>query len=186
MHRLAHPRDGASDRRVRKQDGLVIHVSTRAAAAIHPARTPPQTRVEETILDLSEAAPNLGDAIGWVTRGPGRRLTTQESLRAAAAAHSRVCWRAQLTELLNPNASRIHSVLEYRYGRHVERPHRLPAGRRQEHARRDGRSEYRDTLYDAYSTAIELDGRAAHPGDTRWRDIKRDNAASVAGIATLR
>ena len=89
-------------------------------------------------------------------------------------------------ELLSPDADGIHSVLEYRYLRYVERPHRLPTSRRQAHARRDGRSEYRDTLYEAYSTAIELDGRVAHPGDTRWRDIERDNAASVAGITTLR
>jgi hypothetical protein len=175
-----------TDRRVGKQAGLVIHVSTRAAAAIHPARTPPQTRVEETILDLWQAAPNLDDAVGWITRGLGRRLTTQERLRAAAAARSRVRWRAQLTELLNPDTAGIHSVLEYRYLRHVERPHRLPVSRRQAHARRDGRNEYRDTLYEAYSTAIELDGRAAHPGDSRWRDIERDNAASVVGITTMR
>jgi hypothetical protein len=175
-----------SARRVRQRAGLVIHISARAAAAIHPARTPPQTRVEETILDLWHAAPNLDDAVSWVTRGLGRRLTTQERLRAAAAARSRVRWRAQLTELLSPDAAGIHSVLEYRYLRYVERPHRLPTSRRQAHARRDGRSEYRDTLYEAYSTAIELDGRAAHPGDSRWRDIQRDNAASVAGITTLR
>ncbi len=175
-----------ADRRVCQRAGLVIHVSTRAATAIHPARTPPQTRVEETILDLWQAAPNLDDAVGWVTRGLGRRLTAQGKLRAAAAARSRVRWRARLTELLSPEAAGIHSVLEYRYLRCVERPHRLPVGRRQAHARREGRSEYRDTLYEAYSTAVELDGRVAHPGDTRWRDIHRDNAASVAGITTLR
>jgi hypothetical protein len=175
-----------ADRRVAKRAGLVVHISARAATAIHPARTPPQTRVEETILDLWQAAPNLDDAVGWVTRGLGRRLTTQEQLRAATAARSRLHWRAQLTELLSPEAAGIHSVLEYRYLRDVERPHRLPASRRQAHARRDGRSEYRDTLYEAYSTAVELDGKVAHPGDTRWRDIQRDNAASVAGITTLR
>ncbi len=175
-----------ADRRVRKRAGLVIHLSTRAAAAIHPVRTPPQTRVEETIIDLWQAAPNLDDAVGWVTRGLGRRLTTQEKLRDAVAARRRVRWRAQLTELLSPDAAGIHSVLEYRYLRYVERPHRLPVSRRQAHARREGRSEYRDTLYEAYSTAVELDGRVAHPGDTRWRDIQRDNAASVAGITTLR
>jgi very-short-patch-repair endonuclease len=33
---------------------------------------------------------------------------------------------------------------------------------------------------------VELDGRAAHPGDTRWADIRRDNAAAADGIMTLR
>jgi hypothetical protein len=175
-----------ADRRVTKRAGLVVHISARAAAAVHPARTPRQTRVEETILDLWQAAPNLDDAVGWVTRGLGRRFTTQEKLRAALAVRSRLRWRAQLNELLSPEAAGIHSVLEYRYLRYVERPHRLPVSRRQAHARREGRSEYRDALYEAYSTAVELDGKVAHPGDTRWRDIQRDNAASVAGITTLR
>ena len=33
---------------------------------------------------------------------------------------------------------------------------------------------------------VELDGRVAHPGDSRWNDIHRDNAATTAGISTLR
>ncbi len=173
-------------RRVTKRAGLALHVSSRAAAAVHPARMPPQTRVEETILDLWQAAASLDDAVGWVTRGVGRRLTTQERLRRAASARSRIRWRAQLNELLSPDAAGIHSVLEYRYVRHVERPHRLPASRRQAHARRDGKSQYRDLLYEAYATAIELDGQVAHPLESRWRDIHRDNAASATGITTMR
>jgi hypothetical protein len=34
--------------------------------------------------------------------------------------------------------------------------------------------------------AVELDGRIAHPGDTRWSDIRRDNAAAAMGVTTLR
>jgi hypothetical protein len=41
-------------------------------------------------------------------------------------------------------------------------------------------------LYAEYGTAIELDGRLAHPGDTRWSDIRRDNAAAAIGVTTLR
>lgn len=33
---------------------------------------------------------------------------------------------------------------------------------------------------------MELDGQVAHPAQTRWRDIQRDNAAAVAGVITLR
>jgi hypothetical protein len=77
-------------------------------------------------------------------------------------------------------------VLEYRYVRDVERPHRFPAATRQARARRNGRNLYRDTLYEAYKTVVELDGRVAHPGDSRWDDIHRDNAAATAGASTLR
>jgi hypothetical protein len=174
------------DRRVRNRPGIVLHLSVRAGQAAHPVRMPPQTRVEETVIDLWETAHTLDEAVGWVTRGLGRRLTTQDKLREAITARSRVRWRARLAELLTPDMAGLHSVLEHRYVRDVERPHGLPSGTRQAYARRDGKSEYRDVLYEAYLTAVELDGQTAHPGDTRWKDIRRDNAAVTVGIATLR
>jgi hypothetical protein len=175
-----------ADRRVRKQPGIVFHLSKSSGRAAHPSRLPPQTRIEETVLDLWHAARDLDAAVGWVTRAVGRRLTTQERLRVALEGRSRVRWRSQLVQLLSPDLAGIHSVLEYRYMRDVERPHRFPAATRQAQSRRDGRNQYRDTLYEAYKTAVELDGRVAHPGDTRWRDIHRDNAAATTGLTTLR
>jgi hypothetical protein len=78
-------------------------------------------------------------AVGRVTRALGRRLTTSAKLRVALEARSRVRWRAQLAELLNPDSAGIHSVLEYRYVRDVERPHRFPAATRQAPSRLGGR-----------------------------------------------
>jgi very-short-patch-repair endonuclease len=78
------------------------------------------------------------------------------------------------------------SVLERRYHRHVERPHRLPAGNRQARARRGDRTEYRDVLYEKFATCVELDGQLAHPSEARWRDIRRDNAVAADGGITLR
>jgi hypothetical protein len=175
-----------SNRRVRWRAGMTIHLSSRATSAVHPARNPPRTRLEETVIDLWETARDLDNAVGWVTTALGRRLTTQDRLRAAMEARSRVRRRKQLAELLTPDGAGIHSVLEYRYVHDVERPHGLVGARRQARARRNGRNVYRDQLYAEYGIAIELDGRAAHPGDTRWKDIHRDNAAAAAGITTLR
>jgi hypothetical protein len=174
------------DRRVRKQPGIVFHLSKRAGNAAHPSRLPPQTRIEETVLDLWDAARDLDAAVGWVTRAFGRRLTTQGQLLRALSSRHRIRRRAQLAELLSPDWAGIHSVLEYRYVRDVERPHGFPAATRQAPSRLGGRNVYRDTLYEAYKTAVELDGRVAHPGDTRWNDIRRDNAATTEGISTLR
>jgi very-short-patch-repair endonuclease len=174
------------NRRVRRRTGIAIHLSARAGSAVHPARNPPRTRLEETVVDLWETARDLDGAVGWVTTALGRRLTTQDKLREAMEARSRVRRRKQLAELLGPDGTGIHSVLEYRYVHNVERPHGLAGAHRQARARRGGRNEYRDQLYAEYSIAIELDGRAAHPGDTRWKDIQRDNAAAAAGITTLR
>jgi hypothetical protein len=175
-----------SDRRVRKQPGIVLHLSSRASQAIHPSGLPPRTRLEETVIDLCGAEGDLDAAVGWLTRAIGRRMTTPARLRIALEARSRIRWRAQLYELLDPDEAGIHSVLEYRYVRDVERPHRFPAATRQAQSRPGGRNQYRDTLYEACKTAVELDGRVAHPGDTRWDDIHRDNAATTAGISTLR
>jgi predicted transcriptional regulator of viral defense system len=43
------------NRRVVTRAGLMIHISARALEARHPVRLPPQTRVEETIVDLAGA-----------------------------------------------------------------------------------------------------------------------------------
>ena len=113
-------------------------------------------------------------------------MTTQTRLRAAMDRRARLRWRRELAELLTEDAAGLHSILERRYDRDVERTHGLPAGSRQAHVRRDDRSEYRDRQYDAYRVAVELDGQLAHPDDTRWKDIRRDNAAAADGIITLR
>ncbi len=173
-------------RRVRQTSGLVIHLSARVGESIHPARTPPQTRVEETILDLWQSARTIDEAVSWATRGIGRRLTTQGKLREAVAARSRVSRRRLLTELLSPDLAGVHSVLEYRYVRDVERPHGFPPARRQAAVRSGGHNEYLDLLYEEQQTVVELDGRVAHPGDAHWRDIRRDNATTAHGRATLR
>jgi hypothetical protein len=175
-----------AERRVSRAPGLVIHISARASEARHPARLPPQTRVEETVLDLVDRAVGLDEAVGWVTRALGRRLTTQDRLRAALAQRARLRWRRELTELLNPDLAGLESVLERRYHRDVEHRHGLPTAVRQVRVKRGGRTEYRDVLYEAYATCVELDGQLAHPAETRWRDIRRDNAVAADGGATLR
>ena len=175
-----------SCRRVRGQPGLAIHYSARAAQAIHPARTPPRTRVEETVLDLWQGARTIDEAVTWVTRGIGRRLTTQDKLRDAMAARRRLPRRQALAELLGPDLGGVHSVLEYRYVRDVERPHGFPPARRQAPVRRGAHNEYLDLRYEEHQTVVELDGRVAHPADARWRDVRRDNAATADGRATLR
>lgn len=175
-----------ASRRIAGSPGLVVHVSGRAGQIRHPALAPARTRIEDTVLDLTQLASTAEAAYGWTTRALGRRLTTQPRLRAAMALRNRLRWRRDLTEALAADWAGVHSGLEYRYLRDVERPHALPPGTRQALARRAGHNEYRDVLYEEYGVAVELDGRAAHPGDTRWRDIRRDNSAAVDGIVTLR
>jgi len=173
-------------RRIAAISGAVVHRAIRAGQAAHPTDMPPRTRIEETVLDLAEVAATAEEACGWITRGIGRRLTTQQRLRRALEHRRRMRFRSEIAELLSEDMAGVHSALEYRYVKWVELPHGFPRGRRQAPDRRDGRHIYRDVLYDGYGLIVELDGRAAHPGDTRWNDIRRDNAAAASGLMTLR
>lgn len=175
-----------AERRVTRRPGIVIHRSDRASGVRDPRALPPQTRIEETVLDLAAAARSLEDAWGWVMRASQRRLIAPAFLVHALAQRPRIAWHAELAEVLTPGFNGLHSILELRYHRDVEKRHRLPAGTRQAQGRSAGRVIYRDTLYEAYQTAVELDGDAFHPADARWRDVQRDNAAAADGIITLR
>ncbi len=173
-------------RRVAALPGIRLHIAVRAAQAAHPTLLPPRTRVEETVLDLAGAARTADEACGWITRGVGRGLTSQERLRWTLGQRARVRFRGEIAEVLSEEWAGVNSPLEYRYVKWVELPHGLPRGKRQAAATRSGHREYRDVLYDGYGLIVELDGRAAHPGDTRWNDIQRDNAALASGLVTLR
>jgi putative AbiEi antitoxin of type IV toxin-antitoxin system len=174
-----------ASRRLRPVPGLVVHVSRRADLIRHPSLLPPQTRIEDTVLDLAGEAGSFDEACGWVTRACGRRLTTPDKLRAAMAARGRQRWRGLLDPLL-AEGDGVHSVLEFRYHRDVERAHCLPRATRQERVACGQGVQYRDASYRQYRVVVELDGHLAHRDDTRWRDIRRDNAAAADGSLTLR
>ncbi len=176
----------ARGRRVAPIAGVVVHHSGRLHQARHPVLTPPRTRVEETVLDLAGAAGSLDDALGWVLRACGSRRTTPGRLAAALALRARVRWRAELSATLGLAADGVHSLLEFRYVTRVERPHGLPAGHRQHLVVRAGQRQYQDVTYREYGLVVELDGQAAHPAGSRWRDVRRDNASTAGGQGTLR
>jgi predicted transcriptional regulator of viral defense system len=169
-----------------KNSGIVIRISARAEEARQPGREPPRTTVEETVLDLAQLARTLDEACGWITRACGRRLTTEQKLRTALAMRKKMRWRTELDDVLAAAGDGIHSVLEYRYLRDVERAHGLPRSRHQVRVVIDGRVVYRDAYYDKYKLAVELDGRNAHPDEDRWRDSHRDILAGTQGVQTCR
>jgi very-short-patch-repair endonuclease len=166
--------------------GIRLHRSERLAEARHPSRTPPRTRIEETVLDLTQTAKNIDAAFGWLCQGCGSRLTTSDLLLTALHQRCKVRWRPILASALQDIGDGAQSVLEVRYVRDVERPHGLPRARRQAKVTRSSGRIYLDNLVDRYRTCIELDRKAAHPVAERWRDIARDNASAADGITTLR
>lgn len=165
--------------------GAVIHRSTRVEEARHPALLPPRTRIEETVLDLAEAAARVDDAFSWACSACQRGLTTAERLCVAMQARKKLRWRSELSAALTDIGDGAHSLLEQRYIRRVERPHGLPRARRQVQVIRATRYSYLDNAYDAYRVSVELDGRIAHPDHQRWLDNRRVNEAAAEGRVTL-
>ena len=145
--------------------------------------SPPRLSVEDTVLDLIDDPDcDTRSAVNWVTMAvQARKTTPQRILRAAEARHF-LRNRPLLAALLPDVRAGVRSPLELDYLREVERPHGLPVGRRQQSRRR---TEV-DVWYVHYGLLVELDGKLGHTGLGRFRDMRRDNAATTDGLATLR
>jgi very-short-patch-repair endonuclease len=169
-------------RRPRKLPGIALH---RRRNDVRVLGSPPRTSVEDTALDLIDLAKRPDDVVAVITAACQRRLTTASRLRDAARTRARLAWRDLVNDVL-ADADSAHSALEWRYLRDVERAHRLPASKGQAGARRGRSKLWRDAVYKKYRLVVELDGAAAHPDESRHRDMARDNAVVVEGGACLR
>lgn len=169
-------------RQVVAPPGVVVHRVPAPGWARHPAASPPRTRVEDTVIDLTQASRNLDEAVGWLVRAVSGRLTTGPRLAGAMRLRLRLRWRRELSDAVADAADGCHSVLELRYLRTVERAHGLPRAVRQ--GRRD--RWYDDVTYAEFGVVVELDGKSAHRADAVFRDHRRDNAAVLSGRRVLR
>lgn len=145
--------------------------------------SPPRTLAADTVLDLCESA-SARTIEDLVTRAVQRRTTTPQQVLRALSGRGRHTRRVLLTELLADVDVGAESPLELRYLRDVERPHGLPPGVRQRPSA--DRPALRDVLYEAYAFIVELDGRKGHEGEGKFRDMRRDNAALLARLSTVR
>jgi len=176
-------------RQVQVIPGLVVHRSRRPTAEglSFPEGELPRTDVEETILDLATEMDSLDGVCAVVTRAFARGLTSVQFMSFALDQRERQRWRAEIGEFVAAAMGGAHSVLEFRYDRDVERAHGLPLSAHQVPFRKkDGSRGYRDRAFEGYKLIIELDGDAAHPGDKRREDKRRDNAAAAGGEQSLR
>jgi hypothetical protein len=166
--------------------GMVFHRSSRSMAFKQERPFPPRTATEETVFDLADAAGSFDTVVWLVARACQRRLTTPFLLADSLQLRARARWRGELRQALLDVAEGVRSPLEYRYLHDVERAHGLPRPDRQAEADRHPGRIFRDIHYRKYRVAVELDGTASHPDEQRWQDKRRDNAAAVDGIFTLR
>lgn len=89
-----------ASRRVHGAPGVVIHVSARAGATRFHRGEIPHTPVDDTIIDLVDAANSLDDVREVVNRAITRRITTDWPLRAAARKRKRMRWRREFGEIV--------------------------------------------------------------------------------------
>lgn len=159
-------------------------VRERAGTRSRSVGGPPRTTVEDTVLDLCTTA-RPEDVVGWVTLAVERRRTTAKRLRRALAGRRRHPCRELLEGLLADVEIGVSSPLEMTYLRDVERAHGLNALVTRQLPSRDKKA-VRDVWYTEFGVVVELDGRLGHTELGRFRDMDRDNNASLDGLLTLR
>jgi hypothetical protein len=176
-----------AERRVIAAPGIRIHRSARVFQAALPDTDPPRTRIEETVLDLTDTAATFDDVCRWVTQAISQNLTDEAKLLAAMSLRRKLRWRTELEPLIAAAAAGNHSVLEYRYTRDVERPHGLPKPDLQVPFTGPGnRRGRRDRCYTKYGVIVELDGKLGHVAENVRTDNARDRAAAAGGKQSLR
>lgn len=167
--------------------GIVIHRSGQSRPqSLGPFKLP-RTRVEDTVLDLVDAAPTFDRAYTWISRAVFRNLVTVGALRAAAAGRRRIRWRSWLNDALSDARDGAQSPLELHYVRGVERAHGLPASQHQARRQINGKVHYKDCWYPEYGVAVEIDGPSYHQNEQVQLDRDRDNAnLAVDDVKTFR
>lgn len=161
------------------------------ADRVHPVARPRRLRIEDALLDVTDACAAESAVVAAVFRVAPDRRTHPERIRRAMARRRRLRHRRLLADLLGEVAEGVLSALERRFRQRVERPHGLPAGRRNEvevvrdERGRRARNRYRDLRYLGRRVVVELDGAGSHPVWLRHLDHKRDNSATLAGAKVL-
>jgi predicted transcriptional regulator of viral defense system len=98
-------------RRVVAVPDVSIHRSRRSDELPQGGTYPPRTKIEETVLDLTQTAKSFDDACSWVTRAFARDLTDESRLRRAMSERTKLRWRADLRELIAAAAGSVRREL---------------------------------------------------------------------------
>lgn len=177
--------DASRHLRISRSEGIRVHYSNSVAVRTHPAKAPPRTRLDETVLDLVEEARGAHTAAAWITLAVRKRLTTPRRLAAALAGRKKFRWRRMIEAMLHDVQKGVQSTLELEHLHKVERAHGLPRGVRQRRIVGD-RVIWVDVDHDEFDVRVELDGRIGHVDEGAFRDRRRDNRGTVDRRWTLR
>lgn len=148
--------------------------------------SPGWTGIEETVLDMVEAATSDGAVLDLLIAAIQNRVSPGALLNRADR-RKRFRNRPLFLECLARTPDGVESHLELRYHRDVERAHGLPVSSRQQWQRVRGHWIRADCRYARYGLRVELDGELAHPGRATHADVLRDNdALLISREMTLR
>lgn len=173
------------DRRVKAPPGIVVVRTAGLDERVRWNLAPPRLTYDEAALDVALGCRDELDAVAAVARAVQGRHTTAQRMQEALGRRSRVPRRELLEAVLGDVARGTCSVLEREYVERVERPHHLPAGRRQLRVGTTSGIVYRDNAFD--DLLVELDGRLFHDtAEQRDADHERDLDAAVAGQGSVR
>ncbi|WP_157630717.1 hypothetical protein [Kribbella catacumbae] len=170
-----------SYRVVAAQPGLVIRRTKHWNARLDKV-IPPRSAGVHSVLDIVDISASVDDAGAIIAEACQSGRISAAAIAAALAERVGLRNRRALRPVLDDSAAGSHSLLELRYLRNVERRDGLPAGTRQRGV--DG--EFTDVAYEGFGLIVELDGRFHLRPDRRWRDLARDNRATLRAEATLR
>lgn len=169
------------ERRVRRRPNVLIHRDDHWKDRL-AAVTPPRRQPAHAVLDIVGISASPDDAAATVAEACQSGRVTPAVILQALNERRRLRHGAVLRPILADVAAGTHSLLELRYLRDVERAHGLPSGVRQRQVDR----EFTDVAYPGQGLVVELDGRFHLAPRQRWRDLDRDNRATLRSEATLR
>jgi hypothetical protein len=81
--------------------GIVVHRSARAGRGAGRGRRPPHTRIDDTVIDLTQSSATFGEALSWLGRAVAQELTTPRRLSRNAASRPRLHWRTEIGAALS-------------------------------------------------------------------------------------
>ena len=164
----------------------------RAGIKLHLVRTceslgsdPPRMSYERALLGVVDGMETAAAVEQAVCQVVGDRLTVPARVQRELAQWPRHRWRSLLTQILEEVAVGARSPLELLDLRNDQR-HGLPSGKRQVHHRAGGLGRWLDVVVQPPErpdlvVVKELDGRLGHESTGRFRDMLRDNVASISG-----
>jgi len=168
-------------RKVRPRPHLVIHRDEHWSDRLAPV-IPPRRTAADAVLDIVGITRSLDQAAAVIAEACQTGRIDPAHILGSLDDRPRLRHRRALRPILADVAAGSHSLLELRYLRDVERRHALPTGLRQ----RAVDSEFTDVFYAGFELVVELDGRLHLVPRQRWRDLDRDNRATLRAESTLR